>query len=91
MFIGVPHYYIGYFNKIDPYFFQNRKQEKDGSSFDNFTIREINWNSIVIEKNNLYIVGRDNKPNENVKDKLIFEKDFIDYSGLTSFEIWRGK
>ena len=39
--IGVPQYFIGYFGEIDPYLFQNRKQDKNGFTIDNFTIREI--------------------------------------------------
>jgi hypothetical protein len=90
MFIGVPHYYLGFYNKVNPSIFQNRVNDKDGTHYGNFSVKNIDWNNLDIVKDNLYITSSSNKPTEKSKNKIKLEKDFVDPSGYSSFQIWRG-
>lgn len=72
LYSGVPHLYIPYFTYLDPNKLAQRKQIKQGASFDKYEIREINWNE-KIEKNFLYIVPSSNPPDESLKLKKVYE------------------
>lgn len=89
-FIGVPHYYFGFYNYIDPKFFHNRISDSNGTHYGNFSIQHIDWNNIDIKQNHLYITPASNKITEKVKDKVKLEKEFFDPNGYLSFQIWKG-
>jgi hypothetical protein len=90
IYIGVPHYYIGYYNKINPINFHQRLRVENKTIYGNFTIQDIVWHNIKIQANYLYIVPRDKSPPLNIQNQLELEKTFYDYNNIKAFEIWRG-
>lgn len=72
IYSGVPHLYIPYYTYLDPNKLAQRKQILQGSSFDKYEIRDINWNE-EIERDTLYIVPASNMPDGSLKLKNVYE------------------
>lgn len=73
IYAGVPHLYIPYFTYLDPNKLEQRRQLKQGSVFDKYEIREINWWTERVEKDILYVVPASNFPDKSLKVKKIYE------------------
>ncbi len=69
IYSGVPHLYIPYFTNLDPNKLLESRRLKEGTFFDKYQIREINWDKESLDKNILYVV-----PTSNTPDKIELKK-----------------
>lgn len=86
-FIGVPHLYLAYYQKLNPILLQKRSN----NSFGKYTVTQIDWNDITFNQKDLYIVSVCNHPIPKVLDKLKLTNQIIDIGGSPAFEIWETK
>lgn len=63
-YIGVPSFYLLYFNKMDPQVFLDTKKSEDGTFefMGKYYLREVDWTKEVIEDNTLYVVSVHSNP-----------------------------
>jgi len=73
MYSGVPHLYIPYYTKLDAHKLLESRRDTNGTFFDKYQIRDINWNIEKLTKNTLYIVPVSNSPQEALKLKKVYE------------------
>lgn len=90
-YIGVPHLYLAYYQKLDPSLLQNRTYTKKGETFEKYTITQIDWNNMNFNKKDLYVVSVCNPPVAQALDKIKLTTKIIDTSGNPAFEIWETK
>jgi 4-amino-4-deoxy-L-arabinose transferase-like glycosyltransferase len=62
-YVGVPHLYLAYFTRYNPFLFlQNRRDLPSGLYFSPYEIREINWQAEKTTPKTLYITPASNPP-----------------------------
>lgn len=62
MYAGLPHLYIPYYTNLDPNKLITGRRVKEGTFFDKYQIRNIDWDKEELKKNYLYIVPVSNEP-----------------------------
>lgn len=67
MYAGLPSIYIPYYTYLDPNRILESKNAKEGTFFDKYQIRDINWNLEEITKDTLYVVPASNAPSNQLK------------------------
>lgn len=72
-FYGVPNAYIPFYTYLDPRKVQNAKALPQGSSFDKYEFRFIDWDKEEIQKKYLYAVPYDNVPDLSQGIKQVYE------------------
>lgn len=70
IYSGVPHMYIPFYTYLDPTKLQNAVNNKEGSFFDKYQIREIDWKKEKIQREALYILPADNAPLDVKLEKI---------------------
>lgn len=73
MYSGLPHLYIPYFTNLDPHKLLESRRDTQGTFFDKYQIRDINWNIEKLAKNTLYVVPVSNIPYESLHLKKVYE------------------
>lgn len=66
IFVGAPHLYIAYFTGLEPEKYQASFSENGAHVFDKYKIKEIDWTREKVSNNTLYIVPKDNLPNNRI-------------------------
>ena len=79
IYVGVPHLYLAYFTRLDPYRLLERHDTKDGLFFDKYQITSINWNLEKVKPKTLYLVPFDNKPNSVINLRTVKEIKLPNY------------
>lgn len=90
-YLGVPHLYFAYYNRMDPRIVQNRQYLKDATYFGNYAITWIDWTKTGVSPLTWYVVSVGNHPSPETQAKLNFIAGFPDAGGRPAFEIWSGK
>lgn len=72
-FYGVPSSYIPFYTYLDPRKVQKAQTIPQGSAFDKYEFRFIDWDKEKIQKNYLYAVPYDNVPDLSKALKLVYE------------------
>lgn len=71
MYAGLPHLYIPYYTNLDPNKLQGGKRIKEGTFFDKYQIRNIEWNTEELNKDYLYVVPASNEPRRELNLKKV--------------------
>lgn len=72
VFVGAPHLYLAYFSKINPGIYHQNIGKSGLFIFDKYQIHDINWNIEPVNNHTLYIVPKDNFP-QNLKYHTVDE------------------
>lgn len=82
--VNIPHMYILFYSKYDPYTYQTEnKIRSDGSfGFDKFTIRRIDWREDRLKKGTLFIGSPWSLPEKDLKADEILKRIYLSSGDL---------
>ncbi len=66
MYAGLPHLYIPYYTNLNPNKLLESRRVKEGTFFDKYQIRNIDWDKEELKEGYLYIVPASNEPNQKL-------------------------
>lgn len=92
-FSGIPELYFGYYQKLNPSYFQHRQYTKTGINYGpDLTISTIKWGQFSLSKDTWYIVSVGNPPPSGlITNNLKLITSIPDAGGRHAFEIWSTK
>jgi 4-amino-4-deoxy-L-arabinose transferase-like glycosyltransferase len=85
---GAPHLYIPYFVQLPPEYLQASRSDSEGSYFDKFIIKNVNWNKEKPQPKYLYIVPDSNRPPANIAQSLKTLVEIKNPDGKMAFLIY---
>lgn len=88
---GLPHLYIPYFLPLHPSKLQHKRTTLTSLYYDKFEETNINWSTIVLMPNAIYVTSEANLPPAHLLPNLVEKKIIYLPSGERAFEIFQAR